>query len=72
MSLPDTDSVNPPIRFKPWRKSYAPKKILAMRFQALGDTVITLPYLQSLKRRYPAIQLHFFYTRGSLSYSTKY
>jgi len=30
-----------------------------MRFQALGDTIITLPYLQSLKRQYPGIMLHF-------------
>lgn len=28
-----------------------------MRFQALGDTVITLPYLQSLRRRYPDLRL---------------
>ncbi len=29
-----------------------------MRFQALGDTIITLPYLQSLKTNYPGIILH--------------
>ena len=29
-----------------------------MRFQALGDTIITLPYLQSLKNQYPDTRLH--------------
>ena len=45
-------------RAVPWQGSRPPKKILVMRFQALGDTVITLPYLQSLKRQYPEIELH--------------
>ena len=31
-----------------------------MRFQALGDTIITLPYLQSIKQQYPDITLHLF------------
>lgn len=44
----------------------APKKILIMRFQALGDTVITLPYLQSLKHLYPKTELHFL-TRKEVS-----
>ncbi len=47
------------IRFKPWKQKYFPKKVLAIRLQALGDTVITLPYLQSLKRQYPELQIHF-------------
>lgn len=29
-----------------------------MRFQALGDTIIILPYLQSLKQQFPDVQLH--------------
>jgi heptosyltransferase II len=29
-----------------------------MRFQALGDAIITLPYLQSLKRNYPELKIH--------------
>jgi ADP-heptose:LPS heptosyltransferase len=37
-----------------------------MRFQALGDTIITLPYLQSLKRQYPQLELHFL-TRREVS-----
>lgn len=54
------------IRARPWKKNIPPSKILVMRFQALGDTVITLPYLQSLKRQYPEIELHFL-TREEVS-----
>lgn len=54
------------IRSKPWKKKKPPSKILVLRFQALGDTIITLPYLQSLKNNYPAIKLHF-YTRKEVS-----
>jgi ADP-heptose:LPS heptosyltransferase/glycosyltransferase involved in cell wall biosynthesis len=35
---------------KPWQKGTPPKRILAIRLQATGDTVITLPYLQYLRR----------------------
>jgi ADP-heptose:LPS heptosyltransferase len=56
--VPDNHGVIPNIRFKYWKKSHAPKKILAIRFQALGDTVATLPYLQSLKHQNPEIILH--------------
>jgi heptosyltransferase II len=51
--------MNAVVRGKPWKNQSPPKKILAMRFQALGDTIITLPYLQSLKRQYPNVELHF-------------
>ncbi len=44
--------------FKPWAKRRAPRKILAMRFQAMGDLVITLPYLQGLKNSLPDTKLH--------------
>jgi heptosyltransferase II len=54
------------VRAKPWKGENPPAKILVMRFQALGDTVITLPYLQSLKRQYPQIKLHFL-TRDEVS-----
>ena len=43
----------------PWTCSTHPKKILAIRFQALGDTVITLPYLQALKGIWASSQFHF-------------
>ena len=38
---------------RPWRKTEAPKRILAIRLQAMGDLVITLPYLQALKKTLP-------------------
>ncbi|HYJ40178.1 MAG TPA: hypothetical protein VEW08_05265, partial [Steroidobacteraceae bacterium] len=56
MTLRDDE---PPVSCEPWRSSSAPRRILAMRFQALGDTIITLPYLLSLKRRFPEARLHF-------------
>jgi ADP-heptose:LPS heptosyltransferase len=47
------------IECKPWRAASPPRKVLAIRLQALGDTIITLPYLLDLKRRNPQIELHF-------------
>ena len=58
--------MNPFIRCKPWRSVEAPKKILAIRFQAMGDLVITLPYLQSLKNSVPDARLHLL-TRSEVS-----
>lgn len=39
---------------KPWRRSQPPKRVLAIRLQAMGDTMITLPYLQALRHALPA------------------
>ncbi len=44
---------------RPWRSDRKPERILAIRLHALGDTVITLPYLQSLKNNYPETELDF-------------
>lgn len=41
-----------------WKSNTRPKKILAIRFQALGDLMITLPYLLSLKEQEPQIIIH--------------
>jgi len=38
---------------RPWTKKYPPKRILAIRLQAMGDVSITLPYLQSLRNMLP-------------------
>jgi lipopolysaccharide heptosyltransferase II len=38
---------------KSWTKDYLPKRILAIRLQAMGDVVITLPYLQQLRNALP-------------------
>ena len=48
-----SEKVVPTFRFRPWRKAAPPRKILAIRYQALGDTVVTLPYLKSLKAQHP-------------------
>jgi heptosyltransferase II len=46
------------LRVKPWTEKRKPKKILAIRFQAMGDMMITLPYLQSLKDQLPDAAVH--------------
>jgi heptosyltransferase II len=50
---------NTSVDFKAWSGSAPPRKILAIRLQALGDTIITLPYLNSLKNQFPDLQIHF-------------
>lgn len=42
-----------PIPAKPWTRKEPPKRILAIRWQAMGDVVITLPYLQALRKSLP-------------------
>src|SRR5882672_2084205 len=54
------------IHHKPWLATRKPEKILAIRFQALGDLMITLPYLQSLKEQTPEAQIHLL-TRSEVS-----
>jgi ADP-heptose:LPS heptosyltransferase len=39
---------------KKWTKQNSPKRILAIRLQAMGDLVITLPYLQVLRTALPS------------------
>ena len=39
---------------RPWTEKRAPRRVLAVRLQALGDVVITLPYLQSLRNCLPS------------------
>lgn len=36
-----------------WEKRIFPKRVLAIRLQAMGDLVITLPYLQNLRNTLP-------------------
>jgi len=48
------------LNYKSWQSESLPKRILIIRFQAMGDVAITLPYIQSLKEKLPAYtQLHF-------------
>jgi hypothetical protein len=37
------------IACKPWTRKSPPGRVLAIRLQAMGDVVITLPYLQGLR-----------------------
>src|SRR6185503_7186957 len=39
---------------KKWIKKRSPKRILAIRMQAMGDVVVTLPYLQELRNSLPS------------------
>jgi heptosyltransferase-2 len=39
---------------RPWEEDHMPKRILAIRLQAIGDVVITLPYLQHLRETLPS------------------
>jgi heptosyltransferase-2 len=55
----DPDKLFDAIPHKKWKRKIPPRKILVIRFQALGDTVITLPYLHSLKRQHPQLEIHF-------------
>jgi ADP-heptose:LPS heptosyltransferase len=43
----------------PWRSAAPPKRILAIRLQALGDVVITLPYLRALQHSLPGTDIDF-------------
>lgn len=51
------------IKFKPWTSKGKPKKIVVIRYQAMGDVVITLPYLNDLKKQFPDIELHLITTK---------
>jgi ADP-heptose:LPS heptosyltransferase len=57
------DTSTPPagesVEARPWRGPEPPSRILAIRLQALGDTVLTLPYLQAVRRLLPDATLDF-------------
>jgi hypothetical protein len=40
-----------------WKLPDEPRRILAIRLQAMGDVVITLPYLDALRRQFPEARL---------------
>ena len=43
------------LNYKSWQFKSLPKRILIIRLQAMGDVAITLPYVQSLREKLPAI-----------------
>ncbi|MBN9384517.1 MAG: glycosyltransferase family 9 protein [Chitinophagaceae bacterium] len=45
---------------RPWTQRQLPRRILAIRLQAMGDVVVTLPYLQGLRESLPpSVELDF-------------
>lgn len=48
-----------PIHAKRWTGTNPPEKILVIRLHALGDTVITYPYLKNLKKQFPHVRIDF-------------
>lgn len=48
-----------PINARPWRGPKSPARVLAIGLQAMGDTGLTLPYLQALRRILPDATLDF-------------
>lgn len=54
---------NDHIKAKAWAKDQPPRRILTIRLQAMGDMVITLPYLQQLRNDLPSNTIIDFLTR---------
>lgn len=44
---------DPYIESKPWTGKTPPRRVLAIRLQAMGDVVISLPYLQRVREQLP-------------------
>ncbi len=66
MKIPPSNKTSSPFRAPqesfhavPWVGRNPPAKILAIRLQAFGDTIITLPYLQALRNNLPTTSFHF-------------
>lgn len=49
----ETNSVHIDIPAKRWTRNRPPKRILAIRLQAMGDMAAALPYLQDLRNTFP-------------------
>ncbi|QMW06563.1 glycosyltransferase family 9 protein [Spirosoma foliorum] len=44
---------------KKWNHPFSPKRILVIRLQAIGDVIITFPFVQQLKDQYPNTRIDF-------------
>lgn len=42
------------IESQPWTSPTPPRRVLAIRLQAMGDVVISLPYLQKVREQLEA------------------
>lgn len=58
-AMADTVPAAEAIAARPWQGPGPPARILAIRLQAMGDTVLTLPYLHALRLRLPDARLDF-------------
>src|SRR5579862_1138952 len=47
------------IAAEPWTAEFPPRRILAIRLQAMGDVTITLPYLRTLQEALPGTEIDF-------------
>lgn len=47
------------INHKKWTDNQLPKKVLFIRIQAMGDVMITQPYIKGFHESYPDIKIHF-------------
>ena len=47
------------IEGKKWTSDDSPVKVLFIRLQALGDTVITMPYVRGFAEEFPNTEIHF-------------
>ncbi len=54
------------LNFQSWQIKSLPKRILIIRLQGMGDVSITLPYVQSFKKKLPAITKLDFLTRNEV------
>jgi heptosyltransferase-2 len=57
--MDDRRPFSPALPAHPWRRAVPPTRILAIRLQAMGDVVITLPYLRALQRALPGAEIDF-------------
>src|SRR5579864_9188206 len=55
----DRRPFRPALPARPWRRAVPPTRILAIRLQAIGDVVITLPYIRALQRSLPGTEIDF-------------
>src|SRR5579864_965823 len=55
----DRRPFRPALPARPWRRAVPPTRILAIRLQAMGDVVITLPYIRALQRALPGAEIDF-------------
>ncbi len=54
LAVPIPTKVEESREFSPWMGKSAPQRILAIRFQAVGDVLVTLPACAAFRRKFPS------------------